>query len=440
MKFVVRLFTKLTGLLPELLYLKRKTYYVNRHEQGRRIHGAALLVSNHTSLMDFVTLFFLFFGRTLHVLAAEVLYGSALMRFFLDCLGCIRVDRNTSDMSFLQTAIEQLRRGKVVGVFPESKLSTDGRMQDFKPSIAYIALKSGAPIIPIYCEGKYGLFKRARVVVGERIYLREYCSEAEPSAETLERLAALVRGRILELKTYLEACDSTKVDRRVSLHWFPYDFLRVTSWPAFQLCFRPHYYYAEGVPHKRRIKGGAIVITNHVTFLDPLVVAHTFSSRRVFFLAAEVLFTQNRMLKWFMELIGSIRINREVAMDIDSFNRTIAVLKAGGVVGVFPEGRISRGEGLLPFKSGTALMAALSGKPIIPMYKIAAPKLLQRTNIIIGRAIDPKQYLTNGQITVRQMEQLTEKLQQQMIALSAELARQLSKERLNDEYSAEVST
>ena len=237
----------------------------------------------------------------------------------------------------------------------------------------------------------------------------------------------------------MEACDATKVDRRVSLHWFPYDLLRVTSWPAFELCFRPRYHYAEGVPPKRRIHGGAIVITNHVSFLDPLVVAHAYCTRRVYFLAAEMLFSQNIMLRWFMELIGTIRVNRESAMDLASFNRTVAVLKAGGVVGVFPEGRISRGEGLLPFKSGTALMAALAGKPIIPMYKIAAPQLMRRTHIIFGRPVDPRQYMPDGQVTVQAVEHMTALLNQDMQALRAELIRQMGRSDPNiDSTLAEV--
>ncbi len=424
-KKLVLWFVKLTGWLPALFYLKRKTYYVDRRAQGRRIRGAALVVSNHTSLMDYVTLLYLFFGRTLHMLGAEVLYRTAFMRAFLPCLGCIPVDRKTADMSFLASAIDMLKRGKVVGVFPESYLVKEGDLQQFKPSFVYLVLKTGAPVIPVYCAGKYGLFRRAKIVVGEKMYLRDYCSAEEPSAETLEKLADMVRARVLELKSFMEACDATKVDRRLSLHWFPYDFLRVTSWPAFELCFRPRYHYAEGVKHERRIHGGAIVITNHVSFLDPLVVAHAYCTRRVYFLAAEVLFSQSIMLRWFMQLIGAIRVNRESAMDIESFNRTVAVLKAGGVVGVFPEGRISRGEGLLPFKSGTALMAALAGKPVIPMYKISAPRLMRRTHIIFGRPIDPQQYLQDGQVTVQAVEHMTALLNQDMLALRAELIRQM---------------
>ncbi len=422
MKTLVLWFVKLTGALPALLYLKRKTYYVNRRAQGRRIKGPALIVSNHTSLWDYVTMLFLFFGRTLHFLAAEVLYKPRIMCWFLDCLGCVRVNRKTADMSFMAPSIELLRQGKVVGVFPEAYLSRDGRMQDFKPSFAYIALKSGAPIIPVYCAGRYGLFRRAKIAVGERIYLGDYCTEAEPSPETLQRLSGLVRARIAELGDFMTACDQTRAAELFSLHWFPYDFLRISSWPLWKLLFPIRYLYAEGCAHSRRVHGGAVLITNHSTLWDPPLIAHAFTRRRVYFMAAEVLFEQSIFLKWFMTLIGAIRVNRDAALDLESFNRTLAVLKAGGLVCIFPEGRLSLSNDLLPFKPGMVLMAAMSGTPIIPIYKAETPRPFHRLHMIIGKPVDPRAYLKGGQITAQDAERLSRLLYADMLALKAELA------------------
>jgi 1-acyl-sn-glycerol-3-phosphate acyltransferase len=440
MKQLVLWFVKLTGALPQLLYLKRKTYYADRRAQGRRIKGAALIVSNHTSLLDYVTMLFLFFGRTLHVLAAEVLYKSRLMRWFLDCLGCLRVDRKSADMSFIAPAVELLKQGKVVGIFPESYLVRDKGIQAFKPSFVYIALKSGAPIIPVYCAGRYGLFKRAKIVVGERMYLGDYCTDAEPSPETLEHLAGIVRARIADLSVTMAARDTTKAGQRFLLRWFPYDQLRVLFWPIGKILFPTKYYYADGRKPTRRIHGGAVIIANHVSLWDPPIIAHAFTSRRVFFMAAETLYEKNRFLTWFMNIIGSIRVNRGAALDLESFNHARTVLKAGGVVCVFPEGQLSRANRLLPFKPGMVLMAAMSGTPIIPVYKAEVPQPFHRLHMIIGRPIDPRAYLVNGQLSAQAAERLSGLLYADMLALKATLESKMGESGITDIQTAEVST
>ena len=56
---------KVTGYIPSKIYFRRKIYYVNKEVQNRKIRGAAIIVSNHTAVIDFGLYLFLFGGRTL---------------------------------------------------------------------------------------------------------------------------------------------------------------------------------------------------------------------------------------------------------------------------------------------------------------------------------------------------------------------------------------
>ena len=76
-------FVKLTGLPAALLVFRTKVYYENKAAQGRRIKGAAVLVSNHTSVFDYAVYLFVFFTRTLRTLMAEVLFEKKLLALFL---------------------------------------------------------------------------------------------------------------------------------------------------------------------------------------------------------------------------------------------------------------------------------------------------------------------------------------------------------------------
>lgn len=57
-----------------------------------------------------------------------------------------------------------LARGEVVGVFPEGRISRDGRLQRFRPGLAWIAARSGAPVVPVGIRGSFRSLPRHRRV------------------------------------------------------------------------------------------------------------------------------------------------------------------------------------------------------------------------------------------------------------------------------------
>ena len=198
-------FTKLTGVPAALLFFKPKVYYVNKAVQSLRLPKPCILMSNHKSLMDFVLYLCLFFGRTLRFLMAEVLFRKGkLFSWMLFALGGVYVDRDAFDFGFISESIKILDKGGTVGIFPEGRLPINGKPWPFKPSIVLIALHAGVPIVPLYTDGNYGLFKRARVVVGTPIDLRDYCDTVDPDEQQLKQLTALLEQKTQELKEFLE--------------------------------------------------------------------------------------------------------------------------------------------------------------------------------------------------------------------------------------------
>ena len=199
-------FVKLTGILPALLFLKPRVYYVDKKVQSLKLPKGSILMSNHKSLMDFVLYFCLFFWQTIRFLMAEVLFNKGkLFASFLFGLGGVYVNRDTCDFSFIHESIRILENGGIVGIFPESRLPVGGKGWPFKPSITYIAVNSDAQIIPVYTDGNYGLFKRASVVVGLPINLSDYYEGDEPDEQEITRLTAILEEKMGELKEFLEA-------------------------------------------------------------------------------------------------------------------------------------------------------------------------------------------------------------------------------------------
>ena len=190
-------FVKITGLIPELFYYRRKTYYANKKSQNRKIKGAAIIVSNHKSIMDYPLYMFTFFKRSLRTLTAEVIYQKGkLMSWLLKKIGCIRVNRKEYDFEFMNETIEALNKNQVVLIFPEGKLPKDENMLDFKPSFVYLALETKAPIIPVWTNGKYMKKERAKVVIGEKIYLHEMYDNEKTEKENITYLCNYVKSYI----------------------------------------------------------------------------------------------------------------------------------------------------------------------------------------------------------------------------------------------------
>jgi 1-acyl-sn-glycerol-3-phosphate acyltransferase len=199
-------FTKITAWLVQKICFRTKVYYENKAAQGRYIRGVAILISNHTSIYDYAVFLFVFFTRTLRYQMAEVLFRKPLLRKFLKLMGGIFVDRDSHDFSFMEKSQKILEKGGVVGVFPEGRIpeGDEEKPTEFKPGVTQLALSSGAPIIPVYTNGRYFKKERARVIIGEPIYVAELYDEKEDYKTNLDRITKELRNRIIKLGNSLE--------------------------------------------------------------------------------------------------------------------------------------------------------------------------------------------------------------------------------------------
>ena len=218
--FLFNWFVKITGYIPQLLLFRTKIYYEDRKVQGRYIRSKAIVICNHNYLMDFAVLLFLFWTRTLRCAVAEVMYSkNFVMTGLLKALGCVKVDRNEHDFSFLNSLKRILDKGGVVEIFPESRLpdKTEERPIEFKPSYVYLALESGAPIIPIYSNAKLFGRERERVIIGKPIDVMSLYDNSLSEKENIHIINSYVRSKIIELKRNLEEqCEKQGKEKTLS--------------------------------------------------------------------------------------------------------------------------------------------------------------------------------------------------------------------------------
>lgn len=200
-------FVKITGWLPQALVFRTKIHYSDPSVQKRTLHGPVILASNHTSVMDFAVWMFVFWRSSLHCLMAEILFQrSRLFSWFLRALGGIRVNRDLRDFTFVHKSVEILQKGGLLEIYPEARLPRPGEQRPlpFKPSTVYISMLSGAPILPVYTNGKYFTAQRAQVIIGTPIDVRAMIDPDLSDGENIQNITSFLQKQVTKLELELE--------------------------------------------------------------------------------------------------------------------------------------------------------------------------------------------------------------------------------------------
>ncbi len=183
-----------------------------------------------------------------------------------------------------------------------------------------------------------------------------------------------------------------------------YDFVKVTGIiPAF-LYLLPKIRYPWGKPS---VKGPVLVVCNHSSLWDPVVLLCTFISRRPVFVATTELFS-SKLSRWFFENVHCIEVNKK-NFSVSTFHKVKSELQNKMMVGVFPEGRVHEGpQQLDEFKGGVVMMAVQGKSDIIPVYVKQRKHWPQRTEIFVGTRIEKPDF--NGIPSMSEIEEFSEKL------------------------------
>ncbi|MBR4659188.1 MAG: 1-acyl-sn-glycerol-3-phosphate acyltransferase [Clostridia bacterium] len=169
-------------------------------------------------------------------------------------------------------------------------------------------------------------------------------------------------------------------------------FVKITGWLPQLLLFRTKVTYEDKSVQKRHIKGPAIIVSNHNTVYDYAVMLFVFITRTLRYQMAEVLF-EKQPLGTLLKCLGGIYLNRN-STDTGFMTESAIILQKGGVVGIFPEGRIPKPgeEKPLEFLPGAAYLALNTGVKVIPVYLNGSYFKLKRARAVIGKPMDPRDF------------------------------------------------
>ncbi|MEZ0395684.1 MAG: lysophospholipid acyltransferase family protein [Anaerolineales bacterium] len=170
--------------------------------------------------------------------------------------------------------------------------------------------------------------------------------------------------------------------------------------------------------------GPLILVANHVGSIEvPLLFVHLEPRRLVGLAKIET--WDNRLMGWLFDLWGAIPVRRGEA-DVEAIRRCLAVLAAGDILAVAPEGTRSRHGRLLRAQPGVAMLALRSGAPILPIGHWGGEQFsanlrrLRRTrfHVRVGR---PFVVQTNGErVTAEVRQAIADEIMTEIAALLPE--------------------
>jgi len=139
-----------------------------------------------------------------------------------------------------------------------------------------------------------------------------------------------------------------------------WDFCAFLCWSWLKLSFRLRRIHRDRVPRT----GAILVISNHQSFLDPMVNGVTVWDRQFTALARDSLFVGP--FGWILRSVAARPIKREGG-DLEAMKAALAELEAGRVVIIYPEGTRSPDGSLQEFKRGVLLLVKRAKPTILPM-------------------------------------------------------------------------
>lgn len=161
-------------------------------------------------------------------------------------------------------------------------------------------------------------------------------------------------------------------------------------------------------------KGGYIVICNHITAADPIIMTIKFKPQ-IFFMGKQELF-KNPISGFFFKAVGAFPVERGKKADFGALDKATQIIKEEKCLGIFPEGKRSKTGKLLRGKSGAALIAARTGADIIPVGITFVEKGKFRSKIIVeyGGIIKHEELSISKEPTPRELKGATQLMMQKI--------------------------
>lgn len=160
-------------------------------------------------------------------------------------------------------------------------------------------------------------------------------------------------------------------------------FAIVTAFPVLYILSCPKKTFEDKDDFDAAVKGGAVIVCNHTQWMDGPVLTLSFLGKKFYYLIAKDVL-KSPVFKLMALSVNCVPFDRH-STDFTGFADIVGRIRKGDTFVIFPEGKIEEGEGISAFMEGAAMLAAMSGRPVIPICKTKS-RLFKRTRLAVGKS------------------------------------------------------
>lgn len=188
--------------------------------------GPFIIAGNHASHIDWLFVFNRFTAimkRHAHCFATAKYFSNPFFKFYVELSQCIRMDPKTGARSLL-TALEYLKHGEIVEIFPEGTRSLDGKIRKGKTGVAALALATKVPVVPVGLINTHKVlphgaafprFARCEANIGKALEFSRYYKDYDEAIDQNDQ------DRILEIEENIVRIIMKEI-ARLSNQEYPY--------------------------------------------------------------------------------------------------------------------------------------------------------------------------------------------------------------------------
>ena len=166
-------------------------------EENIKEKGAYLICANHRSNWD-APILVSNLKRKVYVMAKAELFKNKFIKWFGRKCCVFPVKRGMRDIESIKYSLNLLKDGEILVIFPEGTrngMEKNGKAQN---GVAYMAIRTGVPVIPVRIPGEMKPFKKVKLNIGEPLDFSQYKTN-KPEKEILDKVSKEIMDNIIML-------------------------------------------------------------------------------------------------------------------------------------------------------------------------------------------------------------------------------------------------
>ncbi len=136
-------------------------------------NGGFIICANHVNYLDAVAVV-VFSKEKIRFIGKYDLARVGIIRWLEHLFDVIPIKRNTQDLEAMKRSLKALKNGEILGIFPEGTRKGMEKNQKVKNGAAFMAIRSGVPVVPVGISGSFKPFGKVKIKYGEPLDMSKY--------------------------------------------------------------------------------------------------------------------------------------------------------------------------------------------------------------------------------------------------------------------------